>query len=330
MNNKDLDFYFNPQYAKVYENIDGKSETFCFSCQYGSIQNTYILREIPYRVDGNIYFDIVTPYGYGGPVVLQCSDIKLLMEEYQKAFTEYCMEHHIVCEFIRFHLFDNVDARENFYGETAYILDNVIVNTTGKYDDIWLQYAYKVRKNVKKAMSNGLQIFVEHNLTHIEDFLGVYYETMERNHAKSYYYFSRDFFENIAELLPKNFVYFYVLKDEEVISTELVLYSDKYAYSFLGGTKEEYYSMRPNDFLKTAVIQWCNETGKEKFILGGGYQKEDGIYRYKRSFTTDDDVPFYIGKMIYNQNVYDRLVCERKKEDSSFDEKASYFPLYRA
>ena len=121
-----------------------------------------------------------------------------------------------------------------------------------------------------------------------------------------------------------------MLKDGKVIATELVLCSENYAYSFLGGTNEEYYAMRPNDFLKDAIIRWCNETGRNFFILGGGYHKEDGIYRYKRSFTKAPDVPFYIGRAVLNQPVYDRLVELRAAETPDFDREASYFPLYRA
>lgn len=323
------DLYFDPNYAKVYEEIDGKSETFYFSCPYGEIQNTFILRPVKWELNGKKWFDIVTPYGYGGPLVLSYTDKEKLMEAYQTAFAAYCLEHNIVCEFIRFHLFDNVDIRECYYGETANVLDNVVVDTTGQYDDIWMKYEHKVRKNVKKALNNGLEICIEQNLNHLDEFLEIYYATMDRNQATDYYYFKRSYFENIARLLPENYMYFHVMKDGKVISTELVLCSEDYAYSFLGGTNEEYYSMRPNDFLKDAIVKWCNETGKKCFVLGGGYHKDDGIYRYKRSFTKTPDVPFYVGRTILNQETYDRFVELRAAEEPDFDRESPYFPLYR-
>ena len=77
-----MDLYFNENYAKLYEKIDGRSATFTHECAYGKIKNTFILREISTKIDGETYFDIVTPYGYGGPVVTECSDIKKLMESF--------------------------------------------------------------------------------------------------------------------------------------------------------------------------------------------------------------------------------------------------------
>jgi len=324
------DLYFDPNYAKVYEAIDGKSETFRFSCPYGKVQNTFILRPVTWELDAKQWYDIVTPYGYGGPVVLECTDIEKLMEAYREAFTEYCLQNNIVCEFIRFHLFDNVDVRQNYYGETINVLDNVVVDTDLDYEAIWMNYEHKVRQNVRKAKNSGLEMCIEQNLDHLDGFLDIYYATMDRNQASAYYYFKRSYFEDIARLLPENYMYFHVMKDGRVISTELVLCSDEYAYSFLGGTDQEYYAMRPNDFLKDAIIRWCSRTGRKHFVLGGGYHKDDGIYRYKRSFTKAPDVAFFVGRAILNKSVYDRLVELRAEEEPGFDRGSSYFPLYRA
>lgn len=324
------DLYFNPNYAKVYKDIDGDCDTFIFKSSYGTITNTFIMRKIPWQVDGISYYDIVTPYGYGGPLAENVTNITLLIEEYKDAFSKYCKNHNIICEFIRFHLYDNVDIRENYYGTTLHLLDNVVVNTQGDFENnIWASYAHKVRKNVKKALKNGLSIIIENNINHLDDFLNIYHSTMDRNNANNYYYFSDKYFKSIAELLPNNFMYFHVVKDNKICSTELVLHSEKYAYSFLGGTLNEYYEFRPNDFLKNEIIRWCNENGKERFILGGGYHKDDGIYKYKKCFTSDPDVPFYIGKHIFDEEVYNRMVEIRKSSDNNFDENNTYFPKYR-
>lgn len=324
------DLYFNPNYAKVYAEIDGKSDTFVFDCPYGKVINTFILREVKWKIDGQTYYDIVTPYGYGGPFAENVSDIELLMAAYKKAFENYCKEHNIICEFIRFHLYDNIDVREHYYGETLHLLDNVVVNTTGDFEeDIWKKYEHKVRKNVNKAMKNGLQIVIENNLDHLFGFLDIYNSTMDRNNADSYYYFGAKYFEDIARLLPDNFMYFHVFKDGKIASTELVLCSQDYAYSFLGGTFTEFYEFRPNDFLKNEIIKWCNRTGRKKFILGGGYHKDDGIYRYKRCFTPDPDVPFYVGRHIFDKEKYDKIVEIRASEDPEFNIETGYFPKYR-
>lgn len=325
-----LDVFFDPQYARIFEGTDGVSKVFEFENEFGAVRHTFLVREIPTRLDGRVLYDLITPYGYGGPVILHSTDPKRLMEAFKEAFFTFCRQNGYVCEFVRFHLFDNTDVRQNYYGQTRAALKNVVVPTDRTYETVWMDYEHKVRKNVNKAKENGLRVIVERNLDHLSDFLRIYYNTMDRNEASRYFYFPRTFFEKIAEYLPNNYVYFHVLKDDIVISTELVLLSECYAYSFLGGTDKEYYAMRPNDFLKDAVIQMCIEEGKKCFVLGGGYGAEDGIYRYKRSFTKSEDVPFYVGSTVFDREAYDRLTELRMQQQDPPAADDLFFPLYRA
>lgn len=326
-----MDIYFDPNYAKVFKDIDGDSETFTFECSFGTVVNTYNLRKISWKIGGQTYYDIVTPYGYGGPYAKDVTDIKQLMSAYEKAFVKHCKCRNIVCEFIRFHLFDNIDIREYYYGEVKHSLDTVVVDTSGDYiNKIWTNYNRKIRKNIRKALSNNLNIITDNTDEYLDEFLEIYYKTMDRNNASAFYYFKKDFFKNITRFLPENFMFFHVFKDDVMISTELTLCAEKYVYSFLGGTLKEFYEFRPNDYLKNEIIKWCNATGREKFILGGGYCLEDGIYKYKRYFTSDPDIPFYVGRHIFIKDIYDHLVNFRRLEDPYFDEESGYFPKYRS
>lgn len=115
-----------------------------FECPYGKVSNTFILREVKWRIGGQTYYDIVTLYGYGGPLAENVMDIKHLMETYKTAYEQYCKEHNIICEFIRFHLFDNVAVRKHYYGEIVHLLDNVVVNTANYFEeDIWKNTSIK-------------------------------------------------------------------------------------------------------------------------------------------------------------------------------------------
>jgi len=324
------DICFSPAYARVFEETDGPSEVFDFKNEYGEIRHTFLLREIPTKLDGRTLYDISTPYGYGGPIILESTDKDRLMQCFSEAFADFCRQRGIVCEFVRFHLTDNTDVRERYYGTTRYVKDNIIVPTDRPYDDLWMQYEHKVRKNVKKARAYGLNVIIEQNMDHIDDFMRIYYDTMNRNEAREYFYFPKSFFEKIASYIPYNYLFFHVLKDGAIISTELVLISEQYVYSFLGGTDQEFYAMRPNDFLKDEVIKLCVDSGKKGFVLGGGYRVDDGIFRYKRSFTNADPVPFYVGTMIFDQNAYDRLVAERVRQNGGPSGDPDFFPLYRA
>jgi len=62
--NKAQDIYFDPNYAKLYETMEnGKSEVFKYNSPLGKIYHIFIKREIPFSVDSETYYDLVTPYG---------------------------------------------------------------------------------------------------------------------------------------------------------------------------------------------------------------------------------------------------------------------------
>ena len=67
---EDTDIYFDNNYGKLYEKVEnGIAKVFEYEDENGKITNQFIVREIPEKIDGKIYYDIVTPYGYGGPKV---------------------------------------------------------------------------------------------------------------------------------------------------------------------------------------------------------------------------------------------------------------------
>lgn len=68
-----IDFYFDRNYGKLYEKIEaGVQEIFEYEDENGKISNQFVKRKIDTKIDEKEYFDIVTPYGYGGPIINYC------------------------------------------------------------------------------------------------------------------------------------------------------------------------------------------------------------------------------------------------------------------
>lgn len=273
------------------------------------------------KIESGKYYDLISPYGYGG-FIGQISDYSVL----NRAYKEYCEKTGYISEFVRFELYG--DYCEHFEGEIETRTHNVVRNLEMPIDEIWMDFKQKVRKNVKRAIKNNLEIVLDETGALLDDFLNVYYGTMERTQAEGKFFFSRSFFEIINQM-KGHFIYFHVKKDNIVISTELVIYGTDTCYSYLGGTNSEYFDLRPNDFLKYEVIKWANNKGLKKFVLGGGYGSDDGIFQYKTCLAPNGIVDFYIGRRILNDRLYEKLVQLRKKlSDRELNEK--YFPLYRS
>ena len=113
-------------------------------------------------------------------------------------------------------------------------------------------------------------------------------------------------------------------EDGTVVSTELVLRGDRTCYSFLGGTRQEAFPMSPNDLLKHDVIEHAAAAGLEHYVLGGGYQQGDGIFRYKKAFDPTGTVPFHGVQLVPDADAYEAACSAASAPDTSF------FPRYRA
>lgn len=270
------------------------------------------------KIEERKYYDLITPYGYGG-FWGHISNWETLNQTY----TEYCLANHYVCEFVRFELFADYYAHYN--GETETRTHNIIRSLNMPLEEMWMDFKQKVRKNVKKANSYNLECIIENTNAHLEDFLQIYYSTMDRTDANNEYYFSRQFYEDLNEM-RNNIMYFYAVFKGKIVSAELVIYGSDNCYSYLGGTDKEFFNVRPNDFLKFEIIKWAKGKGLKNFVLGGGYGADDGIYQYKLCLAPHGQKDFYIGRKIFDQASYDILVALRSGEDLN----DKYFPLYRS
>ena len=153
-----MDIYFRQEYAQLCAFIDdGTAEEFVFQGKNGFVRNQFIKREIPMLVEGKQYYDIVTPYGYGGPVI-NCSedaDKEALLQEFEAAFAAYCQEQHIVSEFIRFHpLYENAQDFQSVY-DACPIRKTVGTNLADYDDPVQSEFGKSCRKRIRKLLESG-------------------------------------------------------------------------------------------------------------------------------------------------------------------------------
>ncbi len=322
--NQIIEQYFNDEimlkasYYKLFSDSENQGMAVLYACNSGIIFYPFIKRQIPDYIS---HFDIISAYGYGGPYgstgITSCHWINFWLY-----FDEWCHNNKIVSEVIKFGLFGN----ENCYypGQIETVMNNIVRNLEINLDDLNREYEHKVRKNVKRAEQYKLSFELDIGEKRIDKFLNIYYDTMDRRNAEQKYYFDKNFFEWIRLEMYQNSCIFFVSYEGIPVSTELVLTSKENIYSYLGGTNPDYFQMRPNDFLKTKVIQWGHNNGYKNYILGGGYKKEDGIYRYKKAFAPGGIKEFKIGSRILDEVTY-KNICLQKDIDYSIH----YIPAYR-
>lgn len=323
------DIYFEKKYGKTYEDIEnGKVKIFAYKDKNGKITNQFILRKIPIKLDGKTYFDIVTPYGYGGPIIEECVEGKeqCLVEAYIKNFEKYCYKNKIISEFVRFHpLVNNADDFSKHYN-AEHIRNTLGTNLKDFEEPIKEEFSKSCRKNIRQALNKGVTYKITEAPSDIHDFKKIYYSTMDRNKATDYYYFGDKYFNQILKYFKKNILLVEAIYEEKTIACGLYFIYNKTIHIHLSGTLNEYLFLSPAYILRYAVTLWGKENGYEVIHHGGGRSnsEEDSLYKFKKQFAQHTKFEFYIGKKIWNQEIYEEL-CKAKK----VEENETFFPAYR-
>jgi|SRR5690625_1549495 len=323
-----IDIYFEKNYGKLYESIeDGESYVFEYSNSFGRIHHTFIKREIPLTINRKTYFDLITPYGYGGPLIVECHDRhkNQLVNDFEKAFQQYCIDYDIVSEFVRFHpIVDNAKDFKECY-EVSFLRNTVGTNLDNYNDPFQSEFSKSCRKNIRKALRNGISYKITEAPKDIDQFKKIYYSTMDRNNATDYYYFNDEYFDKCLELFKNNILLVEsVYKGQTIAMGFYFIYGDT-IHIHLSGTLSEYLHLSPAYILRYGVTEWGKENGYRVIHHGGGRTNdiEDSLYTFKKQFGKNTDFEFYIGKKIWNKKIYEELCENNKPRDEAF------FPAYR-
>lgn len=291
------------------------------------------LRPIEIGSEKTPYYDVISPYGYSGPLMSQSITEESIIT-FWNAVNNWYIENNVITEFIRFSLNGNNKLYNGFIVPTLDNVRGIVLDESIQWDN----FKTKVRNNYRKAVEHKLSFTIRcQNISQetIQSFYDIYISTMKRNTAESQYFYTIDYFQNYIKANPDFCAIATVCKDDLPVSAELILLSNTTLYSFLGGTYAEFFDSRPNDFLKINVLNWARENGYGYYLLGGGRTNGDGLYCYKKSFfPKDNDVTFYTGRKVLNLNIYKKLVSETKLIDFCSDNKKitiseGFFPGYR-
>lgn len=280
------------------------------------------------KIEEDKYYDLATPYGYGGIIYEGSVCIEEFCKSVNEAYTEYCTKNNIISEFVRFHPnIENGPKSKKLY-DVAQLGETVCMNLKDK-EVIWNNIISKNRNVIRKAKKSNVKI--EHGMSAelIQQFIKLYNSTMDRDNATGYYYFENKFYESIIKDLKENATIFYAVWETKIISASIILFSGDRMHYHLSASNAEYRSLAPTNLLLYEAACWGADNGYKTFHLGGGLgSKEDNLFKFKKAFNKQENTEFWIGKKIFNAQLYNDLL-EMRKQESDFDENTGFFPKYR-
>lgn len=322
------DIYWLSGYVKAFQ-IHGDGDPLLFYYQNAETRAINVVMKRDVALDAhfkdklipNTFFDFSSPYGYGGWLIDGKETAQLFIE-----YMQWCRENGIVSEFTRFHpVLENHIEVAGYYDIVT--LGNTVTLDLASPEVIWANLTSQNRNKIRKAKKNDVKIYHGHYPEIYEIFREIYNSTMDKDNADEYYYFKNDFYKSILEELSQNAQVFYADYYGKIIAVSIMLMANGRMNYHLSGSLREYSNLAPINLLLYEAALWGCANGCKTFYLGGGVgSKDDNLYVFKKSFYRGGNFhKFYIGKKIFNQEMYDQLVGMR--DEVSAD---GYFPEYRA
>jgi len=333
------DFYHLPEYHKLHA-TEGNPILFVYKEDSNIIALPLIVRKID-SIQGleafSQYFDVTSVYGYPGPVsncnLLQDSGF---LKRFWKLFYEIAKSSGWVTLFSRLHpILENHRLIQDS-GDIVPVGETVSIDLSESSKEQWKHYSTNHKRNIKKLINEGAEVLKENSEANLDAFIELYYQTMERVGATSYYFFPKRYFQDLLDMTLDGepiFHLFLCKMDGMIVSGGLFSYCNRFVQYHLGATHGQYLKKAPIKLVFDRVRLWALENTEAKFFhLGGGVGcQNDSLFRFKAGFSPLRH-RFHIWKWVILPDLYRNLIEAKEKWLQKKELKipeGNYFPEYR-
>ncbi|MFC1590165.1 GNAT family N-acetyltransferase [Candidatus Omnitrophota bacterium] len=322
------DIYFTEEYVRLYANDRDTPECFIYKKGGDILLFPYLKRRIELLREE--YFDLETPYGYGGPIA-NTGDPSFISE----AFGHFCSlakENRIIAGFIRLHplLGNHISVRDKSH--VVFDRKTVAIDLDIEERRIWEEQIHsKHRNSIRKAQGAGLIFNADEGLQYLDDFVKIYRLTVDRLKTDRFYYFDEKYFDRIRAMGQNVFLGLVFLK-KSIISGALFFKYGIFGHFHLAGSLKSYQRYNPNNFLIYNTALYMKRNGVKRFHLGGGTDssEQNTLYKFKKRFSKNEH-SFYFSKLILDEkryavlsDVWESKFPEKKKKYSNLVLKHRY------
>jgi len=277
--------------------------------------------------DGDVVFpvllrddptDVVTPYGYGGPVAAGAAPP---VDAFADAYAAWCAERGVVSSFVVFHpLFRNGEAGERL-GFRRAPLGGTVAWPLGVPDLLAAMHKHH-RRLVRRALADGCEVVVEPAPADLTAFVAAYEDTMARTGAGSFYFFPGAYWEALRRDVP--LVLVEVRREGRLLAAVLGMGRRPWLHYHLGGSTEDGRGSGASHLALLGLATWGREQGYELLHLGGGVGgRADSLFEYKLRFAPEGRVDVWIGRAVHDAPRYHALTGADAVDWDGF------FPAYR-
>lgn len=332
----DHDFYHLPEYVSLCAEEDGGTPA-AFVAEQGecSLLVPLVVRRIPNAPSkvGDVY-DAASPYGYPSPILApHCEPERnsSFLRNALRMLVVQLRKKNVISIFVRTHplLPLTLEPFEEHgtvvrHGETVYM------DLTQPEEELWKQTRRSHRRRIRAARRRGYTVELDDDWRCFDQFFEIYTKTMRKVGAPDCYFFARQYFLRLKDILQEALHLCVVRIDRKVAAAFLYTEYRGIVQAHLGGSLPGHDDYSPTVLADDFVRRWAKQRGNRFFHLGGGRGgRNDSLFHFKAGLSKERS-DFYTWRAVTKEDVYELLV-KAWEEDAGrpADAPTGYFPAYR-
>ncbi|MDG5467432.1 peptidoglycan bridge formation glycyltransferase FemA/FemB family protein [Deltaproteobacteria bacterium IMCC39524] len=170
-------------------------------------------------------------------------------------------------------------------------------------DQMFSQFSNNNRRNIKKAIREGVEIEIRHDMESVDEFYHLNSITRKRHGIPSQPY---RFFENLYKYVisdGKGIIVTAKKRGEVVAGSIYFLFGKSAIYKYGASKKEEGY-LRANNLVMWEAIKWLSKRNYTSLSLGRTEKNNAGLVRYKNGWAPEQkSISYYRYKIKDNKFV---------------------------
>ncbi|MDD3803410.1 MAG: peptidoglycan bridge formation glycyltransferase FemA/FemB family protein [bacterium] len=247
-----------------------------------------------------------TPYGYGS--FWSRTTDEIFINEFFASFHAEMSKRGCVAGLIRFNPFIQAPKTEIF--NTEFVRDTVYIDLEEEYSK---KFSKRTKGDIKRASSHGLDLKESSDERDFISFFELYSSLMDDKNASEELMFKKDYFLCMSKL--KNAFVMLAQNAKESVGGALFIFGENVSYYHLSAVIDKKKHPGLSTLLLHSGIEAIHRRGGKRMMLGGGMTsaKDDPLLFFKEGFSKLK-LPFYIGKMVVDENEYRKLTREHDEK----------------
>lgn len=331
------EFYHWPGYLELEaRRIGGQAAALWVGDQGGEWLLPVVIRSVDrisgIRVPASQWRDAVTPYGYPHPLWYASENSEdAFLGAALSSLQAYLRRVGVVAVFARCSPLRSLPGVFRVHGHVVDHGPCFWFDLSETAEDLQSQLRKGYRYDVNVAKRSGLEAKFTCFQNRLSAFTDLYYRTMGRVGAASWYYFERPYFEQLGGLLGESLRLCEVLTHGGVAAAGLFAVSGGVVQYLFSAVDDRVKQPNATKLMLVFVRDWAKLAGQRFFHLGGGVgSTSDGLSQFKRGFTKHSST-FKTWRWVVDSDRYSELVKAWEEQAGSPAEPVSgYFPAYRS